>query len=267
MKQLTLLIALSLLIACQKETPNTKLIMHTNKGDITLELYNDTPLHRDNFIKLTNEGSLDSLLFHRVIENFMIQGGDTNSKNAAKGEALGNGDLNYSIPSEIKTSHFHKKGSLAAARTNNPDRNSSSTQFYIVQGRVFNDSTLNLAEERINSYLNSYNAIQAEDAKSLKDSLIQLDDQYENQNYLKALESWEKRTESYKNDSSYSIPKSHRKVYKSIGGVPHLDQSYTVFGEVTQGLNIIDTIAKQPVDENDRPITDIRILSIEITKD
>lgn len=267
MKKLTLLFALALLVSCKQESANTELVMHTSEGDIVLELYNDTPLHRDNFIKLSNEGILDSLLFHRVIENFMIQGGDTNSKNAAKGETLGSGDLNYSIPAEIKSSHFHKKGSLAAARTNNPDRNSSSTQFYIVQGRVFNDSTLNLAEERINRYLNSYNAIQAEDAKSLKDSLIQLDDQYENQNYLKALESWKKRTESYKNDSPYSIPESHRKVYKSIGGAPHLDQSYTVFGEVTQGLDIIDKIARQPVDENDRPINDIRLLSIEITKD
>lgn len=267
MKQLSLLIAIVLLIACQQETPNTKLIMHTSKGDITLELYNDTPLHRDNFIKLINEGTLDSLLFHRVIQNFMIQGGDTNSKNASNGEALGSGDLDYTIPSEIRASHFHKKGSLAAARTNNPDRNSSSTQFYIVQGRIFNDSTLNLAEKRINLYLNNYHSIQTPEAKTLKDSLILLDDQYENQAYLKALESWKQKAENYENDRPYTIPESHREIYKSIGGTPHLDQSYTVFGQVTQGQDIIDTIASAQVDENDRPLTDIRILSIEIYKD
>ncbi|MFY0608327.1 MAG: peptidylprolyl isomerase [Cyclobacteriaceae bacterium] len=134
----------------------TKVKLSTSYGDITLKLYNETPLHRDNFIKIVKDGVLDSALFHRVIENFMIQGGDTESKYAAAGDTLGGSDLPYDVAAEISPDLFHKKGVLAAARGDHPERVSSSTQFYIVQGKVFNDSLLDVAEGRINTWLSQH---------------------------------------------------------------------------------------------------------------
>ncbi len=193
-----------------------KVLMQTPMGDMTIELYNETPLHRDNFVKLVKENFYDSLLFHRVIKDFMIQGGDPQSKHAAAGQQLGNGGLDYTIPAEFDSNFFHKKGVLAAARTGdamNPQKASSSCQFYIVQGKKLTDSELQMAA-----------------ARGIKLSPQQID------------------------------------AYKTIGGTPWLDGSYTIFGEVTEGLDVIDKIAAVKTAPGDRPIEDVRILKVTIIK-
>lgn len=192
--------------------PGARVKLTTDSGVIVLRLYNQTPLHRDNFLKLVKQHYFDSLLFHRVIKNFMIQGGDPNSKNAKGGIQLGNGGPSYTIPAEFDTSLFHKKGVLAAARNGdneNPKKASSGSQFYIVQGKKFTDAGLDSVE-----------------TFRLK---------------------------------GRKLPLSHREVYKTIGGAPHLDMNYTVFGEVESGLEAVDKIASASRDSNNRPLNDIRM--------
>jgi cyclophilin family peptidyl-prolyl cis-trans isomerase len=182
----------------------------TDSGDIVIRLYNKTPLHRDNFIKLVKEHYFDSTLFHRVIHNFMIQGGDPDSKHAKPGQLLGDGGPAYTIPAEFDSTLFHKKGVLAAAREGddvNPKKASSGSQFYIVQGKKFTD----------------------EDFKNLQ----------------------AKR--------GVIVPEWKKETYRTIGGTPHLDNNYTVFGEVESGLEVLDKIAKTRTDKNDRPLNDIRM--------
>jgi cyclophilin family peptidyl-prolyl cis-trans isomerase len=207
MKNLTLFVALSLLlsVSCTAQTKKpeakpektetvkqepkkeimTEVFMETSKGNITIALYNETPLHRDNFIKLVNEKYYDGVLFHRIIQNFMIQTGDPDSKNASKGQRLGMGGPGYMIPAEILPTITHKRGSVAAARNNNPERASSGSQFYIVD---------------------------------------------------------------------------------NPNGTPHLDGQYTVFGEVVKGIDVVDMIAAQPKDQGDRPLEDIKIISMKIVE-
>lgn len=180
----------------------------TDKGSCVVLLYNQTPLHRDNFVKITQEGKLSETLFHRVIKSFMIQGGDPDSKTAKPGQALGDGDWGYTVPAEFRDSLFHKKGVIAAARDDNPTKASSACQFYLAQGKVFTDEQLDLLE----------------------------------QNRLKR-----------------KIPTWQREVYKTLGGIPHLDQNYTVFGEVVQGIEMIDTIAAVKTGAADRPVDDVRM--------
>jgi len=190
----------------------TGIKLTTDSGVIVLRLYNKTPLHRDNFIKLVKQHYFDSVLFHRVIKNFMIQGGDPNSKNAKPLIQLGNGGPGYTIPAEFDTSLFHKKGVLAAAREGdnaNPKKASSGSQFYIVQGKKFTDAGLDSVE-----------------------------------------------TFRFK---GRKLPIEHREVYKTIGGTPHLDMNYTVFGEVESGLEVVDKIAAAVRDTNNRPLNNIKM--------
>lgn len=191
--------------------------MQTSEGIIVLRLSDSTPLHRDNFLRLVKTKFYDSVLFHRVIQNFMIQAGDPNSKSAAEGVALGNGGAAYKVPAEFRPSLFHRKGVLAAARDNNPEKASSGSQFYIVQGRKFTDAGLDSVET------------------------FRL-----------------KRT----------LPAAHRAVYKTVGGVPHLDQNYTVFGEVVRGLEVVDRIAATATTKAppDRPVKDVRIIKARLIK-
>jgi peptidyl-prolyl cis-trans isomerase B (cyclophilin B) len=189
---------------------NTYVKISTNYGDVYIKLYNQTPKHRDNFIKIVKDGTLNETLFHRVIQEFMVQGGDIDSKTAKPSTQLGNGDLGYTIPAEFVPELFHKKGALAAARNNNPDKASSSSQFYIVQGKVFTDKELDDTEtNRMNGR---------------------------------------------------KIPLAQREVYKTLGGTPHLDQNYTVFGEVVKGLQMVDNICTVKIDGNNRPLTDIKMI-------
>ncbi len=238
--------------------------MITNYGIIILRLADETPLHRDNFIKLVESGTYDSLLFHRVIKEFMIQGGDIKSKNADSVAALGSADLPYQVPAEIVPNLFHKKGALAAARTNNPQRASSSTQFYIVQGKVQNDSLLTYNEDRINKMLARYYGINYPANKPLADS-IQVALTAKDTATVQILNMrMNLILDNYTQYEKYSIPEEHRAVYKTIGGSPHLDQNYTVFGEVIQGLEVVDSIAAVETGPRDRPVTEVRILSMRI---
>ena len=241
-----------------------ELEMVTNYGTIILRLSDETPLHRDNFIKLVEAGTYDSLLFHRVIREFMIQGGDIKSKYADSVATLDSADLPYQIPVELVPNLFHKKGALAAARTNNPHRASSSTQFYIVQGKIQNDSLLTYNQGRINKMLARHHGINDPINKPLADSIqaalaakdtvkVQLLD-----NRLNSI------LDTYTHYETYTIHEEHRAIYKTIGGSPHLDQNYTVFGEVIQGLEVVDSIAAVETGPRDRPIKEVRILSVRI---
>lgn len=246
------------------ETIPTQVEMVTNYGTILIELYDATPLHRDNFITLVRDGIIDSTLFHRVIQNFMIQGGDPDSRTASAKDTLGNGGLDYKVPAEFDTTLFHKKGVLAAARDGNPERASSSTQFYIVQGSVLNDSTITIAETRINGWLAEHYAKQDLTNKPLVDSLNAAIQNEDYELYVTLNDSLSVIAETYSNFEMYQIPEAHREVYKTIGGTPHLDQNYTVFGEVIAGLHVVDSIAAVPTSNLDRPLADVRVIEIRI---
>jgi peptidylprolyl isomerase len=195
-------------------TNETQLKIETTAGDIVVKLYNETPLHRDNFIKLAQEGTYEGTLFHRVIRDFMIQAGDPDSKNAPAGAALGSGDVGYTVPAEFAyPKRFHHKGVLAAARQGdavNPEKASSGCQFYIVTGKVFDLNALMEMEARI----------------------------------------------------GHSFTDEQIEAYTTVGGTPHLDGSYTVFGEVTRGMEVVDSIQRVPTDGRDRPLQDVRILKV-----
>jgi peptidyl-prolyl cis-trans isomerase B (cyclophilin B) len=201
-----------------KPPKNQYVRIRTSYGDCIIRLYNETPLHRDNFIKLTKKGFYNGTLFHRVIQNFMIQGGDPDSKDTTKnkpGLELGNGDVGYTVPAEFRDSIFHKRGVLAAARDDNPTKASSGCQFYIVEGKRFTPGKLDTLE---NTRL-----------------------------------------------KGRKIPKSQRDIYTTVGGVPHLDQNYTVYGEVVTGIDMVDRIAAVKKDERDRPTTNVP-MTVELLK-
>ncbi|TMI72931.1 MAG: peptidylprolyl isomerase [Bacteroidetes bacterium] len=203
----------------KKKDRRRDVLLKTNYGDITIRLSDSTPLHRDNFLKLVKIGYYDSVLFHRVIKNFMIQGGDPDSKHAAAGQPLGNGGPSYRVPAEFRTSLFHKKGVIAAARDDNPQKASSGSQFYIVQGKIFTDGALDTLENI--------------------------------------------------RRGGKKIPLEQREAYKTVGGTPHLDQNYTVFGEVVKGLDVVDAIAAVETSkgvDRDRPVKDVIILKAKLVK-
>jgi peptidyl-prolyl cis-trans isomerase B (cyclophilin B) len=272
LKLSSLFFVLLVLGSCQRNTTKpeaskdkrTTVELVTEMGTMVIELYNETPKHRDNFIKLTQEGAYDSVLFHRVINQFMIQSGDPDSKNAKTDDALGNGDKPYKVASEFHPDFFHKKGALGAARDGNPERASSAMQFYIAQGKVKNDSLIDKDQKRINKWLASHYSNLRPENKALLDSLQKstTDDTYEE--YSRINDKLEKLAENFTDFEKYIIPESHRAVYRTLGGTPHLDQNYTVFGEVIKGLEVIDSIAAVETGFQDRPKKDVRILSVRI---
>jgi cyclophilin family peptidyl-prolyl cis-trans isomerase len=209
-------------IVLKKKDRKKDVLIQTSMGDMLIRLSDSTPLHRDNFIKLVKQHYYDSVLFHRVINNFMIQGGDPDSKNAPAGKPLGEGGPSYTVPAEIRTSLFHKKGVIAAARQGdnvNPQKASNGSQFYITQGKKFTDGALDTLETyRLNGR---------------------------------------------------KIPADQREAYKTVGGTPHLDQGYTVFGEVVDGLDVIDKIAAVPTSKSadrDRPLENVMIVKTKLVK-
>jgi cyclophilin family peptidyl-prolyl cis-trans isomerase len=249
-------------LSCGVSTKSKETIVQidTEFGKIKIKLFDETPLHRDNFIKLINDGIYTDLLFHRVIQGFMIQGGDPESKNAEPGKMLGSGDLGYTIPAEINPKFFHRRGVLAAARQGddiNPEKRSSATQFYILQGRVFKPEELdtmevNMVESRKMSLLQSK-------IKSVEPELNKLaaegkqDELMVRYNAIKA--------EVFAGAAqlpSLKFSEEQRKAYTTVGGYPPLDNNYTVFGEVIEGMDVVDNIAKQPTDRYDRPQKDIK---------
>ncbi|HET6992452.1 MAG TPA: peptidylprolyl isomerase [Bacteroidia bacterium] len=248
----------------------SKVLIHTDLGDIKIVLYDETPKHRDNFLKLVQNHTLDSTLFHRVIQNFMIQGGDVDSKHAKPGVALGNGELGYTIPAEFNPSLFHKRGALAAARQGdnvNPNKESSSCQFYIVQGRIFNDSMLNIVQANMdqqvkqqifNKYINDPANAGLKSRFIAAQQRFQTNANADSMNFLTTIINPVINADFAKSPHRV-ITDDQRTVYKTIGGAPHLDGAYTVFGEVISGLETVDKIAAQQVDQNARPLVDIHV--------
>jgi len=236
----------------------------TNYGTIVFELYNETPKHRDNIIKITNEGKYNGVLFHRVINNFMIQTGDPDSVTASAEDELGEGDLDYMVDAEITPQFFHKKGAIGAARDNNSERASSAMQFYIVQGGVRTDSVIDGYQIRINNWLSQHYIKKDSTYKPLMDELNKAMETRDRDLYNKISDSISKVATKNNLFTPYVISDTHREVYKTIGGTPHLDQSYTVFGEVIKGLEFVDSIANVKTGKSDRPVKDVRIISARV---
>ena len=220
-----LLVALLGSLTAKAQTSTTEVLFETTEGNIRIVLYDETPLHRDNFLKLTRMHIYDSLLFHRVIKDFMIQSGDTNSKNAKQGQRLGTGDFDYTQEAEFRLPQiFHRRGCVAMAREPdivNPEMRSSACQFYIVWGKRFSSAEIEKVQERLDTMTHGHVKLTPEMIKA----------------------------------------------YKSVGGTPHLDGQYTVFGEVTEGLDVVERIQKAETDDYDRPFEDIRILRATVSKD
>lgn len=245
---------------------DVKVLLSTSLGDITLLLYGDTPRHRDNFVKRVKDGDYDGVLFHRVIDEFMIQTGDPSSKNAPKGKLLGAGDAGFEIDAEfLFPKHFHHRGAIAAARQGdsvNPEKKSSGSQFYIVTGKKFSPAQLDQMERRaiIQHKQDVFNRLAAEH----RDSIMTLRRNRDSAGLQALQEQLADETERITAaDSTYYTPEI-REAYINQGGTPHLDGSYTVYGRVLQGMDVVEKIEKAETDANDRPIEDIRIISAKL---
>lgn len=240
--------------------------LETTMGNITVALYNETPKHRDNFIKLVKEGVYDSTLFHRVIKQFMTQAGDPDSKNASDTAMLGSGDVGYTIPAEFNPKFFHKKGVLAAARQGddvNPEKASSGCQFYIVTGRKFTEPQLLGMENKINEQREE--ALFDSLARQHMKEIYKMRKAGDNAGLLELQDTLEAQArELADKEEKFRFTPEQIKAYSTIGGAPHLDGSYTVFGEVTEGMEVVDNIEIAKTNRADRPIENIRILKASI---
>lgn len=261
-------------LAVKPDTGRIWVLIKTSYGDMKAQLFNETPLHRDNFVKLAEQNYFDSLLFHRVIKDFMIQGGDPDSRGAAAGKMLGEGGPSYTIAAEIMPqTHFHKKGVLAAAREGddvNPLKASSGSQFYIVQGKIQDEESLNKNERRINRSLITQitdSLLKLESNKLLNEQL----QKYKKPGYADSLLLVQKQVEQLvnpvylKHPARYTFNQEQRQVYMRIGGTPHLDNHYTVFGEIYEGMEVLEKIAASQTDQNNRPLSDVK-MSIRIIR-
>lgn len=221
---LSLLLTIALGVSAQTSEPRHEILLETDSGNVRIALYNETPQHRDNILRLVEAHAYDGVLFHRVISNFMVQTGDLGSIGASQGKLLGDTPEKYSVPAEIRFPQlFHKRGAVAAAREGddvNPERRSSATQFYIVWGRQWDDASLDKLQQRI-------------------DQMTQ---------------------------GTVKLTPEIREVYKTLGGTPHLDGSHTVFGEVVEGLEVVERIEKAATDDHDRPLKDIRVVRATVVK-
>lgn len=272
---LIIAVLLTTLFACgagsQKQAnmeKRTLIQLETTQGNITVALYNETPQHRDNFIKLVKEGVYDSTLFHRVIKQFMIQAGDPESKNASDTAMLGSGDVGYTIPAEFNDKFIHKRGVLAAARQGdevNPKKASSGCQFYIVTGRKYREAQLLDMEVRMNE--------QREEA--IFDSLVRqhmkkiyiLRKAKDNAGLLDLQDKLEAEAHAlFKQEEPFKFTPQQIAAYTTVGGAPHLDGAYTIFGEVTQGLDVVEKIEMTKTGRADRPIENIRIIKASVVE-
>lgn len=250
---------LSIFFVGSAQNPTKKVLISTNYGDIKVELFNETPQHRDNFIKLAKEGFYDGLLFHRVINNFMIQGGDPDSRGADAAKRLGSGGPGYQIPAEINPKFFHKKGALAAARTGdqiNPERKSSGSQFYIVKGVVFTQPQMDTLELKMNVALQQ--SIQRSYLTKSQDELNKLRQANDAVGYNKRITEIRAAADSaFTVAPKQKLSEEKRIAYTTVGGYPSLDGAYTVFGQVIEGLDVIDKISAVATNSADRPLKDV----------
>lgn len=238
----------------------------TTLGDIVVRLYDETPLHRDNFLKLATTGYYDNVLFHRVIKDFMIQGGDPNSKEAVPGAQYGTGGPDYTIEAEIKPELIHKRGALAAARQGdevNPERRSSGSQFYIVWGQVYNQGQIGQLAKQMDMQAQQaiFNQLVAEHRSEImqlrrdrnQEGLMELQNDLQAQTYAK-----------FQSMPNKGLTDAQKEAYTTVGGTPHLDGQYTVFGEVIEGLDVVEKIQSTKTQRGDRPCEDIKIMKTEV---
>ena len=252
-------------MANEKET---KVVFETTLGNIVVKLYNETPKHRDNFLKVVNDSVYNGVLFHRVIKDFMIQTGDPSSKTAEAGQQLGSGDLGYTVEAEfVYPQYFHKKGALAAARTGdavNPERRSSASQFYIVTGKSYSPQQVAMMEQRMGDQKKEdiFSGLVRERVDSIRNMQAAGDSLglEELQNELIAL------TEAEYAKNPLKFTPAQVEAYTTVGGTPHLDGQYTVFGEVVEGLDVVDKIQQVATDPADRPVDDIKIISAKVVE-
>src|SRR5690606_21903008 len=258
---LVAILALGSVVSGCAQNKDHVVTIHTKYGDMVVLLFDETPQHKKNFIKLAQEGFYDSLLFHRVIQGFMIQGGDPDSKRSKPGERLGNGGPGYTVPAEIDPRFIHERGVLSAARLGNeinPSKASSGSQFYIVQGRVFTPDELTTDQEQLNKGLQQI--LLKPENQPLFDTLSRLYQMGDMDGYMKKVISLKPRIKAETGlELDKRIDPRRLEVYTTVGGAPHLDGEYTVFGKVIKGLDVIDWIAEQPTDGNDRPLENIHM--------
>lgn len=250
----------------QTNSGDVKVLLHTTMGDITILLYGDTPRHTENFVKLVESGHYDGLLFHRIINDFMIQGGDPSSKDAPKGKMLGDGDMPYEIDAEIDfPKHFHHRGAIAAARQGdsvNPEKKSSGSQFYIVTGRKFSPGQLDAMEHK--AVMKKKQEVFDRLSVEYRDSIMAMRRNRDHAGLDALRDKLAEETERITaNDSTFFTPEQ-RDIYMREGGTPHLDGGYTVFGRVLSGMDVVDKIQAVETDGNDRPVEDVRIISAKV---
>ena len=236
-----------------------KVKIQTMLGDIVVRLYDETPIHRDNFVKLVKEGYYDGTLFHRVIKDFMIQGGDPDSKGAPAGKMLGVGGPDYTLEAEIKDGLFHKRGALAAARQGdevNPERRSSGSQFYIVWGQQYNEGQLRQLSKQLK--MQKVQAVFNQLASEHRDEIMQMRRNRDRAGLLELQDRLAAEAEQQAKDYD-GLTEEQKKIYSTIGGTPHLDGQYTVFGEVEEGLDVVEMIQGTATGRGDRPVDDIEM--------
>lgn len=260
MRFLLLAGVLGLFSNCSNKEKDYIVELKTSKGNIKIYLYNDTPKHKENFIRLVKDGFYDGLLFHRVIRDFMIQTGDPQSKNANHREKLGSGDPGYTIPAEFNKKLFHEKGAVAAARQPdqiNPEKASSGSQFYIVHGQKFSREALTINQDLLFSYFSML--LSKEGYEELRDEVmrLQVEQKYDSLNEL-AIRYKDTIETQLDVNVERNIPEEALKAYTETGGAPHLDGGYTVFGKVVEGLDVVDQIAIAPT-RGEKPVEDIVI--------
>ena len=268
MKKLLILSLVLLAVAgCNRNKyPKNSVLISTKYGDMVVKLYDETPKHRDNFLKLVKEKYYDGTLFHRVIHEFMIQGGDPDSRKASQGQVLGEGGPGYDIPAEFNPALIHKKGVIAAAREGdevNPQKASSGSQFYIVQGKAYTNPELTQLEQKINQrnlmkFFDQF--LQKRENATYRAKLTEYRTKNDSISYMKLVNEIQPMVESeFAKTKPFKFTDQQRKVYTTVGGTPFLDGNYTVFGEVIKGLEVLDKIAAVKTDGNNRPAEDIKM--------
>ena len=247
------------LLSCKPQSDLRIVEISTEFGNIQIQLYNETPIHRDNFVKLVQDSAFDGILFHRVIQNFMIQGGDPDSKNAEPGQMLGESSIGEDLPAEIQPALFHKRGVIAAARNSdfvNPERKSSASQFYLAQGIIYPTvDSLNKRIEIVNA--GRKRSITQKFQRPYNDSLKALQSAGNTDLHAQLMLDITRRADSLYAIEQLLLSPAQVEAYTTLGGIPHLDGYYTVFGEIISGYEVVEKIAALETDENDRPLQDI----------